>query len=118
MLMEATGNENSELIISDISNLNEFGKSMDFQKDDVLVSLNGENIDLRSARKIFDTYAKETKSGDKVKLVVRRDVKGKAKDKKLKGKAVTVPAIEKYVLEFDKNATENQMKVRKAWLKP
>lgn len=111
-------NVDRELVISDVSNVNDFGKAIGYEQGDVIVSINGTALNLEIAQQVIDDYTENTKEGEKVKVVVKREVKGKMKNKKLKGKAVTVPRIQKNFLELDENATEKQLAIRKAWLKP
>jgi len=110
-------NKDRQIFISDVSKMNEFGKNLGFQQGDVLMSLNGQEIELESAQELFNDYSVNTKAGEKVLVVVKREVKGKTKNKKLKGKAITVPNVQKFFLEFDDSASTQQLKIRKAWLK-
>ncbi|MEL7145831.1 MAG: peptidase M61 [Bacteroidota bacterium] len=111
-------NSEREVIVSDASDLNEFGKDMGYQKDDVLLSLNGREITLNTAQDIFNDFAQNTKEGDKVIMVVRREVKGKMKKKKLKAKAVLQESKQPFVISLNESPTPEQLLVRNAWLKP
>ncbi|MCR9248996.1 MAG: peptidase M61 [bacterium] len=109
-------NDNSQLIISDIREMNAFGDAMGYKEGDILLELQGTPVILEDARKILTEYTENTEAGDKVTVIVGREVKGKLKQVKLKAKAQTVQSSRNDVLEFDPDATELQLKLRKAWL--
>ena len=109
-------NDNSQLIISDIREMNAFGDDMGYKEGDILLELQGTPVILEDARKILTEYTENTEAGDKVTVIVGREVKGKLKQVKLKAKAQTVQSSRNDVLEFDPDATEQQLKLRKAWL--
>jgi len=110
-------NEDREIFISDVSRVNEFGKKIGFQEGDVIMNFNGKAFDIQSSQQILEDFVTKTKAGDKVKIVVKREVKGKVKNKKLKAKAVTELTVQKYFLEGLEKPTEKQKLIRKAWLK-
>ena len=66
---------------------------------------------------MIENYTKTAEVGDKVKVVVKREVKGKIKEKKLKAKAIAIEREEKYFLQKNDQATAEQLAIRKAWLK-
>lgn len=109
-------NESQELFVRDISNLNDFGKDMDYQQGDVLVSWNGEDVTLQTVNSIFEKHYSETKKNAKIKVVVKRDVEGEIKEVKLKAKAVLVESSDKHLIEVNENPTPEQTKVRDFWL--
>lgn len=109
-------NGDQEVFIDDVSSLNEFGKKLGYQKGDVLLSWNGAEVTLQSINAIFDDYYASVEADQKVTVVVRREVKGKTKEVKLKAKAQMVETSERHLMELDENPTESQLKVRKAWL--
>jgi predicted metalloprotease with PDZ domain len=108
--------ETSRLFIIDTGSMNEFGKKMGYQNNDEIVSLNGTEISMTNAKEEITKFKKETKAGDKVEIVVARKAKGAYKNKKLKGKAVSISKTKKYIIELNKDATEKQLALRKAWL--
>jgi predicted metalloprotease with PDZ domain len=109
-------NDKQELVISNTSSMNEFGKLMGYQKDDVMVSLNGKEVNLTTVQSILDDYSANTKSGDKVVMVVRRTVDGQEKEVTLSAEAIGVEVMEKHFLEYMSNPTPDQTKIRNLWL--
>ncbi len=108
--------ENQEIVISDISDLNDFGKAMGYEEGDVLLEFQGEEISLANINAVLDNYTEGLEVGDKIKITVRREVKGEEKEVKLKAKAMQITKENRHVLRFDDNATPEQLKVREAWL--
>lgn len=111
-------NSDRELFVSSVENLNEFGKDMGYEEGDVLVSLNGQEITLQTAQDIFNDFATKTEEGEKITMVVKREIKGKTKKKKLKGKAILQETTQRYVLSLNESPSESQKVVREAWLRP
>ena len=105
------------LFVSDNGNLDEFGKSLGYKTNDELISINGIALTMENVQEQLLNFKKNTKAGEKVEIVVARKEKDIIKNIKLKAKAITVEKNKKYVLEFNKNATEQQLGLRKAWLK-
>ncbi|MBL4592546.1 MAG: peptidase M61 [Flavobacteriales bacterium] len=108
--------ETQRLFIADMGNINEFGKSLGYKTNDELISVNGVEINIDKVQEQMDDYKKNTKQGDKVEVVVARKVKGKMKTKKLKAKAILVEKTKKYLIEFNDDATQEQLQLRDAWL--
>lgn len=108
--------ETQRIFVADMSNINEFGKSLGYKTNDELISINGIEIDVSIVQNQMNDFKKNTKEGDKVEIVVARKEKGKVKNKKLKTKAILVEKSKKYLVEFNDEATEQQLKIRKAWL--
>lgn len=109
--------ENDEVKINDISDMNEFGKEMGYQEGDILVSLNKQEISLVTVQRVLEEFSNTTAPGDKVVMVVKREVKpGKVKKKKLKARATTIKKTLKHHLEFMKNTTAEQNRMLEAWI--
>lgn len=108
--------ETQRLFVADMGEVDEFGESLGYKTNDELVSVNGVEIDMDNVKEQLNNYKKNTKVGDKVEVVVARKAKGEYKNKKLKGKAILVEKKKKFLLEFNPDATEAQLKLRKAWL--
>jgi len=108
--------ETKRLFVAGISDMDDFGKSMGYQLNDEIVSLNGEEIDINTAQDQIDKFKNNTKEGDKVVVVVARESKGEKKNKTLKGKALLVEKHKNYLMEINANATEGQVQLRNAWL--
>lgn len=109
-------NERDMLVISDISDLNEFGKDMGYQEGDYLVTLNEKEISLRNAENVLADFDRNTKDGDKVRIEVLRTVDGQEQTVKLEAKATKIKKRENYVLRTMEETTEAQKKVRKVWI--
>lgn len=108
--------ETQRIFVADMSNINEFGKSLGYKTNDELISINGIEIDVSIVQNQMNDFKKNTKEGDKVEIVVARKEKGKVRNKKLKTKAILVEKSKKYLVEFNDEATEQQLKIRNAWL--
>ena len=108
--------ETQRLYVSDIGNLDEFGKTLGYQTNDELISINEEELSMDKVQEQLLNFKKNTKAGDKVEIVVARNEKGLIKNTKLKAKAIAVEKSKKFFIEFNKNATEQQLGLRKTWL--
>jgi predicted metalloprotease with PDZ domain len=108
--------ETGRLYIMDTGSMNEFGKAMGYKNNDEIVSLNGVEINVANAQEEINKFKEETKVGSKVEIIVARKVKGVFKNKKLKGKAMSIEKTKKYLIKFNQNATEKELQLRKAWL--
>ena len=69
--------EKEEIYVADTDNLNDFGKDLDLRNGDILLVWNGKEITLETFSDVLDSYYSETEAGDKVTVMVRREVKGK-----------------------------------------
>ena len=108
--------ETQRLFIADMGNADEFGKSLGYKTNDEIISVNGVKVDMETVQEQLNNYRKNTKPGDKVEVVVARKVKGEYVTKKLKGKAILVEKKKKFLIEFNPEATPEQLELRKAWL--
>ncbi|MCO6501309.1 MAG: hypothetical protein J5I47_13170 [Vicingus serpentipes] len=108
--------ETNRLFVMNIENMNAFGKKLGYHKEDEIISINGIEISLHNAQKTIENIQKNTKEGDKIEVVIARKTNGNIKNKKLKGKAISIEKTRKYLLELNKNATEQQHQLYKAWL--
>ncbi len=96
--------------------MNDFGKDLGLQIGDVLLEWNGSPISLESYEEAFEQYYANTHVGQKVLVKVRREVKGKTKEVKLKAKAIKVQSSKKHVLEEVENPSPEQQKIKAIWL--
>ena len=108
--------ETQRLFVADMGSADEFGKALGYKTNDEIVSVNGEEVNMDSVQSQLDDYRKNTIPGDKVEIVVARKEKGKFVNKKLKGKAILIEKRKKFLIEFNPEATPEQLKLRKAWL--
>lgn len=109
-------NEQRQVVIDDLSEINEFGKQMKLREGDVLLKLNGEEFTLATAQQVIAKYKSNTREGDMVTMTVLREKKGKPKEVTLKAKAMLVEVKEKNVVQMIENPTESQSKIRELWL--
>lgn len=109
--------DNTQLVVTRIDRMNKFGKDMGYEEGDQIVSFNGEQVSPENFSSVMTNFRANKKEGDKIiAIVMRPDGKGGFKQKKLKAKAVGVRRKGMNVLSMDPNATERQVKIRKAWL--
>ena len=108
--------ETQRLFVADMGNADEFGKALGYKTNDEIVSINGQEIDMGDVQNQMANFRKTTKPGDKVEIVVARREGDVFKEKKLKEKAILVEKKKKFLIEFDENASAEQLKIRKAWL--
>lgn len=109
-------NEDQEIYVTTTASMNDFGKAMGYEEGDVLKSINGEEISLATIERVLGSYGEGMEAGDKVKVEVYREVKGKRKRLKLKAKAVKTTRSEKHFLKFEENPSEDQQNLRDSWL--
>jgi predicted metalloprotease with PDZ domain len=108
--------DGSRLKIVDISEMNDFGVEMGYKKDDILLSVNGDEIYLDNAAEVFENFQNNIDTGKKVKVQVLREINGETKVIKLKAKAMSVETTEKHKLEFAENPSDDALNLRNKWL--
>lgn len=108
--------DTDKIYVVDTGNMDDFGKSLGYKVNDNIISINGTEITPDNVQSEMLRLKKELKEGDKIEVVVQREVKGKAKNVTLKAKALLVEKTKKYLLEFNQNATPEQVALQKAWL--
>lgn len=110
--------ETSRIRVEGISELDAFGKALGFQEGDELIEFDGKEVTLNTIADVIESFYKNTEEGDVVKvLVARPNKKGDFKNKKLKAKAVLGLVSEYHVMEvMEEGLTEEQIKMRKAWI--
>jgi predicted metalloprotease with PDZ domain len=103
--------------IDDVSDMNEFGKKMGYKQGDVIIKINETEIkDGKLDNVLNDFYATAKAGGRLTVTVLRKDAKGKERKVKLKGKLQPIVVQVKHHIQPIENASEKQLKVRKAWL--
>ncbi len=111
--------QTKRLVVTDIADMNDFGKAMGYRKNDEIVSINGVEITQANAQEYFKNFQNITKAGeDFIVKVMRKDDKGEDKVVELKGVMVKSPVVKFNVLEFSAAATQEQLTLRNYWLKP
>lgn len=111
-------NDNQELYISSTAGMNDFGKEMGYQTGDIILSLNGKELNINNIDEVMDNFALRSKPGEEVRMVVRRLVDGEEIAVVLSGKAVAVEVSEPHFVGFAEKPSPAQLKLREAWLKP
>lgn len=111
-----TYNPETERFFITKKGMDEFAKDLGYKINDELVSFNGTKLTLSNLRNVWDKYKENAKEGDKVEIVVARKEKDRYKNITLKASARTIEKTKKYVVRFNENATEEQLKLRKSWL--
>lgn len=96
--------------------MDDFAKDLGYKINDELVSVNGTRLKPGNLRKVWNEYKANVKEGDKVKIVVAREEKEGYKKIRLKAKARIIEKTKKYVVKFNENTTDKQLKLRKSWL--
>ncbi len=109
-------NDDQEIYVTSTSGMNDFGKAMGYEEGDVFKSITGEEVSLATIQRILENYGQGMEEGDKVKVEVYREVKGKRKRLKLKAKAVKTTRTQNHFLEFDEAPSPDQKKLRDSWL--
>lgn len=108
--------ETEKIYVVDTGNLDEFGKSLGYNNNDNIISINKVAITVDNVQDEFFKLKTTLKAGDKVEVVVEREVKGKLKNVTLKSKAILIEKSKKYSIEFNKEITPEQLLLQKYWL--
>lgn len=110
--------ETRRLIVSNTSDMNDFGKKMGYIQGDEIVSINKTPITAENAQSFISEWKKSVKEGDKLEVeILRKNAKGKAKKVKLKADVVKGTTVIYNILRFHETPSEKQQKVRDALLK-
>jgi predicted metalloprotease with PDZ domain len=114
-------NEKPMLYISNEEHLNEMGKALGFKTGDVLVKMNGQQLPDLGPQ--FGEFIAKQKAllveGNKFSYgVLRKDDKGELKEVELSTPVIKVELTRKHILNFNENATPEQLALRDSWLKP
>ncbi|HET6226864.1 MAG TPA: peptidase M61 [Bacteroidia bacterium] len=98
--------------------MDDFGKQMGYQEDDELIKVNKKTITSDNAQALIESYLKNAKEGDVLKVVVLRKQLTTGKMKKVKLKATIFPVTPKRSPELTLTAspTPEQLQIRNAWI--
>lgn len=109
------------LNIATADHLNAMGKAIGFQKEDILIKINGEKIpDLGPEvgafiqKQVMGLPTSKTLSY----TVLRKDSTGTNKEVELSAPVTQVELSRKHLIAFDPEATPEQLALRDSWLKP
>jgi len=105
-------NEEGKAAIASIAKMNEFGKKMGYQQGDILISVNGEEVNAVNYADVNTRAIANAKEGDTLTVKVKR----KGEEVVLAAPQAKITKTEEFILEFDNNATPEQLKIRSAWL--
>ncbi|MEQ9425249.1 MAG: peptidase M61 [Cyclobacteriaceae bacterium] len=105
-----------QVAITGTSEMNDFGKEMAYQIGDKLKSFNGTEVTTENIADLVAEFRNTFNAGDKVKMEVKRSVNGKSKKVKLKAPAQTIETEVEGEIRVNRNATDEQVKLRKAWI--
>lgn len=108
--------ETNRLVITDLEDINEFGKKMKYKIGDELLSFNGEAINGKNFAEIFERFFTKSQIGDKLVIEVVRRKGKKEKVKKLSAKIKPALVVDTNVLNINKDAGLKQILARNAWL--
>lgn len=107
--------ETQRWIIGSTNNLNSFGLAMGYQKNDVIISLNGTKVNRENFLTVVNELKANAQVGDEVVMVVARMKGKKEKDKTLSAPAQKVMIVKRFVLNPVENPSEEQLALRKSW---
>lgn len=107
----------SRIQVDDVSEMDAFGYALGLQVGDEIIEYNGKKVSLQNISKVVGEFYETVNEGDKVEvLIVRKDKKGRFKEKTLKAKALMGSVTKKHILEIMENPTLEQLQMRKAWI--
>jgi predicted metalloprotease with PDZ domain len=105
------------MVVVGIDQLDKFGKDLGFEKGDEIVNWNGAEMSSDNFRSQLQAFKKSVSVGDKVTVVVaRKKEDGTYQEKKLKAKVKTVERTVNNYFELKEDLTEEEKRIRDAWL--
>jgi predicted metalloprotease with PDZ domain len=105
------------VVITQVADMNDFGKEMGYKKGDEIVSINGKKLVPSHYREFIDELFTNSKEGEEMAMeVLRKDENGNEKTVTLKAPMTKVERKVENTLEYNPDASEHQLKLRKAWL--
>ncbi len=100
-----------------VTKTGEFGKKLKLKAGDIILSVNGKQINIMNLIMINSDFERNVKEGDEVTLKIERTLKdGKKVQKTLKAKTSLIDKTEKYYIRKKDKPTDKQLIIRKAWL--
>ena len=114
---DITGDSLGRLIVRGAESMNDFGKKLGYHKEDEIVSLNGETINVNNANLLVRKFYNTIKEGEMVTVVIRRrKADGQMELMTLSSPAMKVEKTKLHQLKFDQHPTAEQLNLRKVWL--
>ena len=99
------------------ANIDEFGKSIGLKQGDQYTKINKEVLEISKIQSIITNLYSTAKEGDDIEIeVARKDETGKEKLVTLKGKVKKVEVDAPAEVRLAKDATEEQLRLRKSWM--
>ncbi|MBO9659768.1 MAG: peptidase M61, partial [Chitinophagaceae bacterium] len=108
--------QKGKIVVTDNSNMNQFGQKMGYQKGDELVSINGDTVTATNFDLLLRKFNASAKEGDTLSVVVLRKVNGKKNTSvTLSQQVFKADRVIEHVLEINPNPTPAQLEMRKIW---
>lgn len=105
------------MVVVGADKLDDFGKDLGFERGDELISWNSVKVTNDQFRDQLKAFKKSVSEGDKVTvLVARKKDDGTYQEKKLKAKVKTVERTVNNYFELKEDLTEEEKRIRDAWL--
>ncbi|MFY0652342.1 MAG: peptidase M61 [Cyclobacteriaceae bacterium] len=112
----AKSKENN-LLITDTSDLNKFGRELGYWEGDILYKFDGVKVTAENFEMVFEKFRRNHSEGDMIEVeVLRKNNKKKHKKVTLKGKAIMGISKISWSLAPLSNASQDQLTLRKAWI--
>jgi predicted metalloprotease with PDZ domain len=112
-------NASGNLVVSEQSKLNDFGKALGYKFGDEIYAFNGVTLTPQNFRNVVDSLKRVSKEGAPFEVRIgRRNAEGKVEPMTLSGKVTMVSIMEVNKLEVMPTPGRKQELVRKAWLTP
>ena len=106
------------MIVQNTSAMNSLGKALGYQNGDEILSINGKDfVPQRAAGVIKSIYDTAKPGDDLIVKVMRKGADGKDSTIELKSVMTKFPVIKENVLSFNEHPSDDQLKLRDAWLK-
>ncbi len=103
--------------VSDVNEMTSFARDLGLQVGDELIEFNGKEINLGNINEIIGEFFRETKAGEKVKVLVARPDGDSGFDKeKLKAKARIGTVVVDHVFEILEEPNPEQARFRQLWI--
>lgn len=109
-------NISGAIAINSITEMNEFGKKMGYQKADEIISINNEQTNAVNFSDVSKKFTATAKEGDTLTVKVKRkNAGGELETVTLSAPATKISKTDEHLLEFE-TPDEEQLKTRNAWL--
>lgn len=104
--------------VSKAEKIDQFGKeNLGFKQDDVILEWNDKPLKVSNVSGVLLTYMNNVKAGDILRVkVLRKQEDGSQKEVQIEQEMIKIPTRAQHVFQFMKNATEEQLRMRKIWL--